>query len=207
MTPGTLAGWSVEAIVEILDKGIFESEDFDFKESLPDPRDEKAKKRLRKACCAFANSNGGFLVFGVADDRTVPSVSRVQGLPQNRDFPTEFGNHTVVELVIADTYPLTASCEPLLKALATLRRIVRSANNKARIFHGVIELPLSNKGEIVRNHNQSMAKLCQNLSHPLISGSFCRGFVRFSGRLSNAGLPWHRSHSSPPRKRGSRTGC
>ncbi len=93
MTPRTLSEWTIELAIEILAKGLFETEDFDLKEMLPDSRDDKAKARLRGACCAFANSNGGFLVFGVTNDRNLPAASRLKGVPSALDFPEHFGSY------------------------------------------------------------------------------------------------------------------
>jgi len=93
MIPQTLDEWTLDAIIELLDQGHFESEWFDFKEMLPHPKDDKEKLRLRKSCAAFANSAGGFLVFGVKDDRSLPPADRVGGLPADLDFPERFGNY------------------------------------------------------------------------------------------------------------------
>lgn len=92
MIPNTLDEWSVQAVIELLTKGTFESEEFDFKERLPDPADNNGKKRLRKACAAFANSEGGFLIFGISDDKTRPPADRLVGIDSDFDFPERFGN-------------------------------------------------------------------------------------------------------------------
>jgi predicted HTH transcriptional regulator len=44
-------------------------EGFDFKAMLPHSKDTEGKGRLRRDVAAFANSNGGFLVFGVKDNK------------------------------------------------------------------------------------------------------------------------------------------
>lgn len=93
MIPSTLAEWSTETILSLLGSGIYEAEEFDFKEILPHTKDDVGKERLRKSCCAFANSNGGFLVFGIADDRTKKPEDRIVGLDPAFDFPAHFGNY------------------------------------------------------------------------------------------------------------------
>ena len=97
MIPKTLEEWDIPIIEDLLLKGYYEAEFFDFKEMLPDSRDEKNKERLKKSCCAFANSGGGFLVFGVKDDKALPAHDRIVGmdtsLPSNKDFPEHFGNY------------------------------------------------------------------------------------------------------------------
>lgn len=91
--PLNLSDWTLRDIEDLLAKGRYESEQFDFKEMLPDSRNEAEKWRLRKTCCAFANSAGGFLIFGVKDDRALPIADRVVGIDAQMDFPEHFGAH------------------------------------------------------------------------------------------------------------------
>ena len=67
MLPTSLDDWTLNVVIELLQTGAFESEHFDYKEMLPHSGDQGAKDRLRKTCCAFANTDGGFIVFGVSD--------------------------------------------------------------------------------------------------------------------------------------------
>jgi hypothetical protein len=89
----SLGGWTVEIILSLLERGVHESELFDFKERLPHPRNNSDKDRLVKACAAFANSEGGYLVFGVKDDRAIPARDRLTGIASSDDFPERFGNY------------------------------------------------------------------------------------------------------------------
>lgn len=91
MIPDTLQGWNLGAITKILEQGGYESQLFDFKVTLP--QDDKGKARLRKTCAAFANSGGGFLVFGVSDDRRLPPAQRLVGIETAKDFMEHFGNY------------------------------------------------------------------------------------------------------------------
>ena len=93
MIPKSLFDWSEKAVRLLLDAGIFEAEEFDFKESLPHNKDSGGKERLRASCCAFANSIGGFLVFGVSDDRAKRADERLVGIEQGCDFPARFGSY------------------------------------------------------------------------------------------------------------------
>jgi predicted HTH transcriptional regulator len=86
-----LSEWTIESIKGLLDSGAFESEVFDFKEALPDPRNVDAKGRLQAACAAFANTDGGFLIFGVADDRRLTGEARLIGIPRGDEFTVRFG--------------------------------------------------------------------------------------------------------------------
>ncbi len=93
MIPRTLKDWSVSNIIELLRRGMFENETFDYKQSLPHSKDENGKRRMRRVCCAFANSQGGFIVFGISDDRSKSPEDRLLGIEPNLDFPQQFGNY------------------------------------------------------------------------------------------------------------------
>jgi len=93
MLPQSLSEWSVDVVLTLLRTAMFESELFDYKEALPHPKDESGKDRLRRACCAFANSSGGFLVFGISDDKAKSPEDRLVGLESLLDFPEKFGNY------------------------------------------------------------------------------------------------------------------
>ena len=91
MVPEALEAWNIKTLTDLLTKGYFESEDFDFKECLPRNNDGDGKNRLVKTCCAFANSGGGFLIFGVSDNTSIPAQHRLVGIDSNVDFPEHFG--------------------------------------------------------------------------------------------------------------------
>lgn len=93
MIPEKLTDWSYEIVENMLTKGLFESELFDYKELLPDKSKQSEKLRLQKLCCAFANSIGGFIVFGVKDDKSLIAKDRIVGLDSSTDFPEHFGNY------------------------------------------------------------------------------------------------------------------
>lgn len=93
MLPKRLPDWTVQVALDLLRTGMFEQESFDFKETLPTANDNRGKERLRRMCCAFANSEGGFLVFGISDDKTKRPEDRLIGLDNSLDFPEKFGNY------------------------------------------------------------------------------------------------------------------
>jgi hypothetical protein len=93
MIPRTLENWSKESLLDLLGKHYFEPETFDYKETFPHKGDDRGKQRLRKAICAFANSSGGFLVFGVKDDATLAALDRLVGFDPKDDFPQHFGTY------------------------------------------------------------------------------------------------------------------
>jgi hypothetical protein len=93
MIPKSLTEWSILAITNLLIQGYYETEFFDFKEMLPHSKNEVEKTRLHKSCCAFANSSGGFLIFGVKDDRALSPKDRLIGIDQALDLPELFGSY------------------------------------------------------------------------------------------------------------------
>ena len=94
MIPTALEGWTSNVIEYLLEQGYFESEAYDYKLRLPNKGDTRGRLRLRKECSAFANSDGGFLLFGVSDDRTLPPQERMVGFEPAFDFPIHFGEYT-----------------------------------------------------------------------------------------------------------------
>lgn len=91
--PRLLSDWNLPLLEALLEKGIYEDDSFDFKEMLPDSRNQKEIEKLRKTCAAFANSDGGFLVYGVSDSKTIPAKQRIVGMPFALDFPAQFGSY------------------------------------------------------------------------------------------------------------------
>ncbi len=93
MIPTSLKDWSLNSVKELIVRGAFEDESFDLKEILPHIRNEADKKRLQKSCAAFANANGGYLAFGIKDDKGLDVEERLVGLDPTLDFPQHFGSH------------------------------------------------------------------------------------------------------------------
>ncbi len=93
MIPRSLKDWSIPVITDLLTQGFYESDFFDFKEMLPHSQNKDDKVRLYKSCCAFANSSGGFLVFGVKDNKSLSAKDRLVGFDSAYDFPEHFGSY------------------------------------------------------------------------------------------------------------------
>ena len=68
MLPESLDGWTLDLVRRLVEHRVFESDCLDLKEMLPASKDDEGKRRLRRTVAAFANSVGGFLVFGVKDE-------------------------------------------------------------------------------------------------------------------------------------------
>jgi Putative DNA-binding domain len=86
-----LMSWNLDTVRQLVVKRVFENDYFDFKQSLPDSRNQTNKDRLAKTCAAFANSNGGYLVFGVRDEKAIASEERIVGVESGYEFPEHFG--------------------------------------------------------------------------------------------------------------------
>jgi hypothetical protein len=76
--PTRLEHWTLEVIQALADSGVNENDVYDFKADLQ-PADHQ-----RKSVAAFANTRGGFLIFGVTNDRELEGVA-------NAELPRDFG--------------------------------------------------------------------------------------------------------------------
>jgi predicted HTH transcriptional regulator len=79
--PRILEDWNYDIIKELVDKDYFETEFFDFKADLQPAPDQE------KIVCAFANTIGGFLIFGVRD---INKPDRIIGIGRKRDMSKQF---------------------------------------------------------------------------------------------------------------------
>jgi len=80
--PDRLDGWTIEVIQTLAGEGCSETDLFDFKSGFQPPTQQT------KTCCAFANSRGGFLVYGVSERG---GKWEVEGLELDREFTAKFG--------------------------------------------------------------------------------------------------------------------
>ncbi|MFC2017150.1 helix-turn-helix domain-containing protein [Chloroflexota bacterium] len=92
MIPNNPNDWDFQLVEKLVRDGFFETDKFDFKEDLPYKNDRNGNERLEKSVCAFANTEGGFLIFGIKDDRSLPYKDRIIGIDPKKDFPKEFGD-------------------------------------------------------------------------------------------------------------------
>ena len=88
--PTTLAGWTYDVIVGLLEAHVYEDIRFDWKAGVPRSADP-LKDALIKNAVGMANGTGGFLVFGVADDRGKTARSRVVGVPAEQEVQKQVG--------------------------------------------------------------------------------------------------------------------
>jgi schlafen family protein len=84
MRPEEIKTWSFEKLDDWLrHSSNQEGWDVEFKERLPDSRNDIDKDKLRQAFCSFANSQDGIIFFGITDDK-LP-----QGLMPDPQFQTK----------------------------------------------------------------------------------------------------------------------
>jgi hypothetical protein len=93
-----LEDWSLEAIKVMADSGANENDIYDFKADLQ-PADHQ-----RKSVAAFANTRGGFLIYGVTDDRRVEGVA-------NAELPRDFGGKLKAQIEPSVEYRFLAPIE------------------------------------------------------------------------------------------------
>lgn len=274
MIPNILDDWNYHLVERLVKDGFFETDRFDLKEDIPRRDDISGKERLEKSVCAFANTEGGFLVFGIKNDRSLSPKDRIVGIDSNRDFPREFGDkktniephlyydfknpaisipdtsnvvHIVkidqsperphwtgkrelyfrtnrgnelmsyqqvkdsflgeeqrrqklrllfIELLtnreqcdvvttsdekisdyyslvtldssmlkslLVDTYPMIIKEIELVRLLISIRQNIEVMNNKTRIFYSIVSFPMSNKRQIVKEHNEYLNSQVQGL--------------------------------------------
>ncbi len=88
--PKSVGDWTLEVIERLVGQGYLETDYYDFKAELAS-QDPQHTRRLTNSACAFANTRGGFLVFGVGDlDR--PRQERIRGIPLSSDLAKDFGD-------------------------------------------------------------------------------------------------------------------
>ena len=67
MIPGKLESIDIRTIHMLIDNGIKEDRTLDYKQEIPRP------ERLLSDVCAFANTDGGDLVLGIAEESGAPT--------------------------------------------------------------------------------------------------------------------------------------
>lgn len=93
--PQRLQDWNLQVLRGFIAAGQFETDSFDFKEVLiANPKGgDSYRQSLTKTACAFANTRGGFFVFGVKDAQSSSSAEdRLRGIPYSSEFAKQFGD-------------------------------------------------------------------------------------------------------------------
>lgn len=92
ISPSTeLSEWSEEWIQEILNNDEGEGLFFEFKNEI-NSKDPKSAYNLRKAFTSFANTLGGFIIFGIKDKSSASGWERLSGIQDVDNFAKELTN-------------------------------------------------------------------------------------------------------------------
>jgi predicted HTH transcriptional regulator len=89
MIPRDLSEWDYERIKDLASKGYLETDTFEFKPTMKS-RDSNLDNRIKETACAFTNTNGGFLIFGVLD--LDHAGDRMVGVNKSDDLAKDFGD-------------------------------------------------------------------------------------------------------------------
>ena len=87
--PQQLDEWNYDIIQDYVEKGYLETNSFEFKASIKS-RNPTDNMGIVETTCAFANTEGGFIIFGVEDIRK-SDKDRIIGV-RNSDLAKEFGD-------------------------------------------------------------------------------------------------------------------
>jgi len=89
--PLIISGWTLEIIERLVDQGYLETDFYDFKPEL-NSKEPKHIQRLTTTACAFANTKGGFIIFGVKDLAGGNRAGRIEGIASESDLAKDFGD-------------------------------------------------------------------------------------------------------------------
>lgn len=154
MIPNKLKDWNFGIVRKLIEEGLFETEKFDFKKDIPHKNDNIGKERLEKSVCAFANTEGGFLIFGIKDDKSLSVDERIIGIDPKRDFPREIGDKIMnVEPLIYYDFKNPPLHIPKNEEIIHIIEIPKSTNrphitSKKEFYYR------TNKGNVPMNYHQ-----------------------------------------------------
>jgi hypothetical protein len=95
--PALVEDWTWDTIVHVVKKHEFEPSLYDFKDVLHPTGDQAHRDRhidsIRRTACSMANTDGGFILFGVQDRKKSISTpeDRIKGFSVQGDLRKEFG--------------------------------------------------------------------------------------------------------------------
>lgn len=107
ITPSTkLSDWSIDWIKQILDQNLHEGYLYDFKKELSS-KDES----ISKAVASFANTVGGFIIFGIIDNKSAVGWERLHGVKDKDEFSKKLSDR------LAGAVPSIFFADPLFIVL------------------------------------------------------------------------------------------
>lgn len=91
--PDRLDAWDYDTVVEIVKTHEFEPALFDYKDVL-NARDDEIRESIRRTVCSMANTDGGFILFGIQDRKHNVSnfEDRIQGISLEDDLLKQFND-------------------------------------------------------------------------------------------------------------------
>ena len=134
--PENIDQWSYGTIFDILNEGYEESESFEIKSEI-NPKGE----RISNTVCAFANTQGGILVFGIHSDKTKPIHERIRGLENSdqlkRNIVDQFKQiqpSIPLGCLIFRTTPLTLDDKRVIPILRILPSLIAPHQNNGKCY-------------------------------------------------------------------------
>lgn len=88
MIPTKLEEWNYDSIKHVAEN-YMEGDTFDFKYSVSS-KDPDEREKLTRSVCAFANTKGGFLIYGV--HRSDAGINEIRGLEKYDNYARDFGD-------------------------------------------------------------------------------------------------------------------
>ena len=145
MFPRELSEWNYNVIKELAERSYLETNTIEFKPALKSrstsyQEKEKFNNRILQTTCAFANTNGGFIVFGLEDMGKNKQIDLI-GLEKSDDLPKEFGDkikaiNPIVDFDFKNPPIEIPRTEKVLFVVQILQSIDRPhINTKDRIFY------------------------------------------------------------------------
>ena len=91
--PADINQWDYSTIYTLVTQHDYEPGTYDFKEVLSGTGNEESRKKLNdsicKTICGMANTDGGYLIFGVKDPKQWPNLTereRLGGIPKSSEY-------------------------------------------------------------------------------------------------------------------------
>ena len=92
LVPSKLEDWNFDIIKDLVISEYLETDTFEFKPSIKDfDPNNKLTNRILETTCAFANTNGGFIVFGI-NDMGNKLENRIIGINKSDDLGKYFSD-------------------------------------------------------------------------------------------------------------------
>ncbi|MBN1188821.1 MAG: ATP-binding protein [Dehalococcoidales bacterium] len=138
--PESINDWTFETVNNLVSLNYIETDKFDFKEILVNKNDPKHNLRISKTSAAFANSRGGFLIFGIKDwQEKLNPKERIVGIDFCSEIAQYFGN-------------AIRSIEPSIAYIPSNPPISIPSSDKVIL---IVKIPISIKGPHgVKENNQ-----------------------------------------------------